>query len=342
MSNFSIPARDVIIGRYKLQSEIFKKHGTKAAITDSGILLGGYVSDEHYINDNYSLDNRTGWYWTKTDNGYNEICCINEIGEDEYYQQTIHFGGVRITLPYTELFDIATSKISDDIFEYGEYPQQAAPRKIQHELENLYKVNALTKTNKTYPRLIREYEKEKIQFSTTHQEEYLYNGKKYIRVIADTFYDNEYITLSNRQKCRSKDAIWVEIQPISWIIDEKKNIAITEKILFSGIQFNNKTNYKGDFSSSLLKSYIDREFAHNIIPSKIMTPYRRPNKETLEFELQEETISGTIKDANIKHDNSHNITISLPAFLIENIESITLKSAENEEQQVIYTKKRQF
>jgi len=45
---------------------IFEKYGTKAAITDFAILLGGYVSD-FTVNDSNQLKDRTGWYWTKTD-----------------------------------------------------------------------------------------------------------------------------------------------------------------------------------------------------------------------------------------------------------------------------------
>jgi len=50
---------------------IFEKYGTKAAITDFAILLGGYVSD-YSINDSNQLEDRTGWYLTKTD--YNNVC----------------------------------------------------------------------------------------------------------------------------------------------------------------------------------------------------------------------------------------------------------------------------
>lgn len=66
MSNWTFLTEDMYWGDNQL--EVFKKRGTKAAITDFAILLGGYVSSEHIDGDN-SLAGRTGWYWTKSDDG---------------------------------------------------------------------------------------------------------------------------------------------------------------------------------------------------------------------------------------------------------------------------------
>lgn len=46
--------------------EIFKKYGSKAALTDFSILLGAYVSTGYYTEEGTDLKYRTGWYWTKT------------------------------------------------------------------------------------------------------------------------------------------------------------------------------------------------------------------------------------------------------------------------------------
>ena len=52
--------------------DIIKKRGTRAAITDFAILLGGYVNDIYHINNDSSLEGRTGSYWTKSDDGDND------------------------------------------------------------------------------------------------------------------------------------------------------------------------------------------------------------------------------------------------------------------------------
>ena len=69
MSNFTFLTQEQCFGSDKL--DILKKRGTKAAITDFSVLLGGWVSSEHVENDS-SLEGRTGYYWTKSDDGDND------------------------------------------------------------------------------------------------------------------------------------------------------------------------------------------------------------------------------------------------------------------------------
>ena len=51
---------------YSEQLQIFKKYGTKAAITDFALLLGGACKDSSFVNDSKSLKDRTGYYYTGT------------------------------------------------------------------------------------------------------------------------------------------------------------------------------------------------------------------------------------------------------------------------------------
>ena len=78
MSNFTFLTQEQCFERDKL--EILKKRGTKAAITDFSILLGGYVSDYHIDSDS-SLEGRTGYYWTKSDDGDNDARAVDENGD---------------------------------------------------------------------------------------------------------------------------------------------------------------------------------------------------------------------------------------------------------------------
>ncbi len=62
---------DQIIGNNRL--EIFDKIGTKAAITDYAIALGGLVASNFFTKGGENqLECRTGYYWTKTCDGYND------------------------------------------------------------------------------------------------------------------------------------------------------------------------------------------------------------------------------------------------------------------------------
>lgn len=65
-----------IFGENRLK--IFDKIGVKAAITDYAIALGGFVSN-NYFTDNGSnrLEDRTGYYWTKTCDGDNDARVVH-------------------------------------------------------------------------------------------------------------------------------------------------------------------------------------------------------------------------------------------------------------------------
>ena len=67
-----------------------------------------------------------------------------------------------------------------------------------------------------------------------------YKEKKYVRLKANTCYDGKEVSFSTGEKYKDKDFVWVEVQPVKWLVDEKANIAISEKILFAGVQFNKK------------------------------------------------------------------------------------------------------
>ena len=77
MSDFTFLTEEQYFGDDKL--DILEKRGTKAAITDFSILLGAYVSDYHIDNDS-SLEGRTGYYWTKSDDGDNDARVVNDDG----------------------------------------------------------------------------------------------------------------------------------------------------------------------------------------------------------------------------------------------------------------------
>ena len=78
MSNFTFLTEEQCFGNDKL--DILEKRGTQAAITDFSVLLGGWVSDYHVDNDS-SLEGRTGWYWTKSDDGDNDARVVYASGD---------------------------------------------------------------------------------------------------------------------------------------------------------------------------------------------------------------------------------------------------------------------
>ena len=58
MNEFTLPTEEQIWG------EVFQKIGTKCAITDFAILLGGYVGNNTYLSSTNRLDERTCCWWS--------------------------------------------------------------------------------------------------------------------------------------------------------------------------------------------------------------------------------------------------------------------------------------
>ena len=77
MNNFTFLTDEQIFGNDRL--DILKKYGTKCAITDFSILLGGYVSD-YYTSEGNSRKDRTGWWWTKSSDGANDARVVDSTG----------------------------------------------------------------------------------------------------------------------------------------------------------------------------------------------------------------------------------------------------------------------
>lgn len=332
MSNltFSLPTDNNL---YK-QNSIFKSYGARAAITDFAIVTSGFVSSVYHVNNENTLENRCGDYWFIIDNnnrrttdGDNLICNYYDSGNR---------ASIRPIIPYSEIKDICQNKtiIKEDVIqvEYGEYPQQAVFKSLQVTLEELYKKGNLKKTNKTYT--INNSKNNEDFLRTINIDEYEYHQKKYVRVIPNLYLIYEYdgVLLSNGNTYTYKNPVWIEVKPIKWLIDEKQNIAISEKILFAGKQFHKVRNYEGNFEESDIKKFLDYYFSKDIIPSK--------TKEKFNIILKPETINPKIIEASIEYKPGMNITIELPNEILDKLNEINIKSKEDNNTQITYIKKR--
>lgn len=272
MSNFTFLTEEQCFGSNQL--DVIKKRGTKAAISDFSILLGGYVSDSYYANGGSSLKDRTGWYWTKTDDGDNDARVVGYDGFSLYSYVNLRYGGSRPALPFSLISEIPTNGVSrrasDGVLEieYGYYPQQAASKNLQIELERAFVGRSLVNTGNSYTTDSRKYDDYYDGFKAQNHIEYEYRGKRYVRIIANSCYDGREFTLSNGGNYRDGDSVWVEIQPIKWLVDEKDRIMITENLVFAGVQFNKERNYHTkNFDKTDIKKFMDNCFSKDIIQS---------------------------------------------------------------------------
>ena len=270
MSNFTFLTQEQCFESDKL--DILKKRGTKAAITDFSILLGGWVSDYHTDNDS-SLEGRTGYYWTKSDDGDNDARVVDDDGYRSYDFVNKRNGGARPALPFSSIGSIPTNgesgkRARDGILEveYGYYPQKAVSKDMQERLERAYRSGSISRTRNRYTTDSRKYDAYGEKFLAKQHEEYEYNGKRYVRVEANSDFGGNAFTLSNGEQYRDGDNVWVEVQPVKWLVDEKSRMMITEKLIFAGVQFNRERNYHTrDFDKTDIKTFMDKYLSKDLV-----------------------------------------------------------------------------
>ena len=283
MSEFTFLTEEQCFGSDKLN--ILEKRGIKAAITDFSILLGGWVNRDtvyrywHIAGDD-SLEGRTGYYWTKSDDGDNDACAVSGDGFRCHRSVIRRHVGARPALPFSSISSIPTNGVSgapkragDGVLEveYGYYPQKAVSRDMQERLERAFKRRSLSRTGKKYTTDSRKfYEKYKV-FSPKQHEEFQLDGKRYVRVEANSCFDGDEFKLSNGESYKDGDPVWVEVSPVKWLVDERAKMMLADKLIFAGVQFKHTRDYHTkDFDITDIKTFMDTYFAKELVQSRGM------------------------------------------------------------------------
>ena len=260
MREFTLLEKDQIWGKDCL--EMFKRIGTKAEITDFAILLGGSYIPYEYIDNKTGLKKGAGWWWTKTNHEVftDSVFTVTERGIKYLTSLLDHpYLNYRLCTSYSSISSMCfiKSRIGTEVFEVlcDEYPQTIVDKKLSRKLTKNLKNNTLKLTGKIYNIEEEEYY------------EYEYDGDKYVFVLGNYYMKGRI--LSDGRKIRKNEHYWVKVEPIEYLIDEKNDIALTKKLLFSHVCFNDSHTYNGKFNSSTIKKFIDRHFVHNIVANEV-------------------------------------------------------------------------
>ena len=260
------------------QLEVIRKYGTKAAITDLCVLTGSYLCEntDYNIDEDSSLKGRTSWFWTRSDDNANDVRAVAEDGNMYDRYSHIRHGVVRPVLKSSVIFSqISPNRVrgynGTEEVEYGEYPQYAADLMMQSILELEYN-RGIKKTGRSYTFDSVKYDDYCTGFKPVTYEEYEYQGKKYIRIRANSDFGENKFKLSNGAFYRDDDYVWVEVSPVKWLIDDRTGILVSKIGLVSGIRFLGRNhNYKGDFSRTEMKEYLDRYMIHDLTQTTTFT-----------------------------------------------------------------------
>lgn len=302
MLDFTYLFEEQVFGDSKL--EIFEKYGTYCEISDFARLLGGLVSTCKYSIEGKNVNTGCWWLGTPFDN---KARVVNMKGNNFYdYTYERNVGG-RPALPYSLIKDISQNAVRGVSgvleVEYGEYPQTIVDECFSEHLENFFNWGTLNVSKKRYTTDRIELDGYSIYFRGRGFCEYVYDGNKYIRIIADNKCDGK--VLSDGRKIKKGNVYWVKVEPIKWIVDEEENIAVAKQILFSGVQFKRGCNYTGDLEKTDLKRFTNNYFAREIIPSNILekneegkkSNMKKYNQYNFDFKKvsEEEIIKGAIE-----------------------------------------------
>ncbi len=293
------------------QLEVIKKYGSKAAITDLAILTGAYVCEDttRNIKEDNSLSGRVGWQWTRSDDRYGDVLDVSCTGDKNIKFICYRAGVIRPVLQSSNIFSlIVPNRVrgynETEEVEYGEYPQNAVEKNMQQQLGSEYISGNLCKTGRNYTFDSRKYDDYSNGFLGITYDEYEYAGKKYIRVQANSCYGGNEFQLSNEEKYKNGDYVWIEVQPVKWLIDDRTGLLISKKGLLSGIRFlERESKYNGDFDTTEMKMYLDEHMSKDLFQTASLNLSQKPKPQKIKnpygFDFgqvsEEEIIKGAIE-----------------------------------------------
>ena len=253
-----------IYGENRLK--IFDVIGTKASVTDYAILCGAYASPIDYVREE-KLENRAGWYWTKTDDGRNDACAVGNDGYSIRINVSYRRGCVRPGVMFSQIQNqcqnIPKGNNGELIVEWKSFPQQSVSEQLEDELnrnlnQDLIKEIDYVTTDSVDPNDFQQ------GFVGEEQKVYEYQGKRYAKVRANTI--EEEVTLSNGRTYKKGEYVWIAISPLRWYVDLESGIAFTEKLI-TPAQFNQIRNYKGDFENMDIYRFMNTHLLREMMSS---------------------------------------------------------------------------
>lgn len=269
--------KEEVVGEVAL--EVIRNYGEATAATDLAIILGG---DMDVSVCRTAENDRSGGFWTMSCDSYcGTVHCINFWHPFTCGPRAIT-PSIRPVLPASEAFLLCPNAVRElrlkngktvKIAEWGEYPQTIASEAVSRKLEAGFQNEKLSQTGKKYTLPSTVLSTQNIPFNQLQKyPEYELGGKRHIRIEADLPNSDECSVLSNGHHIKFGEICWVEVRPIEWLIDEKTGKWISKKSLLSGVPFDTKPDYMGDFDKTNIKSYMDTHLSKEILqPSRAVT-----------------------------------------------------------------------
>ncbi len=252
------------------QMDVLKKYGTVAAVTDLQIITSfsnDYViSCDFRVPDDKSLRGISGIYYTKSCNESGAVLG-GWLEEGKMYAGS-SFSDEESIRPVLKLSEKLFNEViinkrpgynGVEEVELGEYPQYAVDDELREKLEIEYTFGHIDETGKSY--FIHKKEGPySNDLGIVPIQEYIYNGKKYVRILLP-----HSAKLSNGQKYEKGYPVWLEVSPVTWLIDEKTHSLISKRCLLAGVGFSDKNKYNGVFEETPIYRYLNDYMLNDLL-----------------------------------------------------------------------------
>ena len=318
-NEFTLLSWEQVFGKQRI--DVIKRLGAKCAVTDFAILLGASLDTSPaahlyaYLEDDSSLKGRTGLWWTSTVSREGYVFTSNDMGYRDEANPRWRYVGIRPIMPYSDISDISSNLVEgkNGVFEvtFGEYPQYVVNNfTLRLDLEKKFRRGELKKTGKTYTTNSRYSEDLSANFKTIEHYEYEFNGKKYVRVPNMNKYNGK---LSNDE---SYYDAWIEVAPITWLVDEKAKLLVSKKIIASGVRFCDKEEYYRDFEDTEVYMFLNKYFAKDIVPSII-------EETVMEEQYENDNLSGNVQKKVLEEKEEIELETKLENPYVLNFEDVS-------------------
>ena len=243
--------------------EVIQAYGTAVGISDVAIALGTCMGS----GTKNSAGVASGYAWSASSYKNVNVRTVDLDGAKNCFNPNRRIAAGCPALPFSATSLIRPNNVramrlangkTVQICEYGAYPQTVAPKSISQELEAQYQKNALKTTGKNYTFDSVELDAYSTGFTPRNCEEYMFNGKRYVRIKGKPYDRNS--VMSDGTSVQKGQAYWFEVQPIEWLMDPK-GTWVARQALFAGIQFDTDSSYDGNFANTAMYNYLQTHFA---------------------------------------------------------------------------------
>ncbi len=147
---------------------------------------------------------------------------------------------------------------------YGVYPQNIVHYSTEKKLNKAFREKKILQTGNTYTVNFVEKKEGKLLYTSETLNEYEFEQNRYVRITGKVKNVDWTDCTDELKPIKNGKSYWVQVRPITWLIDEKTGLWISQCALLSGLSEDSPDNRSKDFKESFLNRYLNDVFVRDI------------------------------------------------------------------------------